>query len=110
MAEGLETRVKIRGTFPLQKIGQIKKNIYTLAIQPLLEVFDEFKGKKLDYTEGYREIRASFQFESQDSVNYLVLDHAGSNEPDEMDHGRNTITVASKSYTSQREIDELKIK
>ena len=48
----------------LSKLLEIKDNVEFLAGLPPLKIFDRFKGRKIDYSKGYRLIRVSKGFKS----------------------------------------------
>ncbi len=86
-----------------KEILEIAKNIEILANQPILEVSEGFKGKKIDYSDACRSILAATicNEKNEEATRYYIFDKARVN-------GTNNLTVVgNKHYNNQEEIDKL---
>ena len=110
MALEVKVRINISNIISPEELSEIAENVKFLAEQPLLEVFQQFRNKEIDYSKGYRLISVSrklsdSQYAPSGFFEYWVFDHAhvisGEGIP------KNTTVVGMEIYSTKKEVFEL---
>ncbi|HKZ33835.1 MAG TPA: hypothetical protein VJ142_01195 [Candidatus Nanoarchaeia archaeon] len=101
---GLRVLVEVMAReVPLERLPEIKQNLEFLAGQPLMKVYPDYIGKKLDYENGHRIIIVNRDYEGnrpeEVSFEYTIIDHARVEE--------GIFPVGSIRYT-QKELEGLR--